>query len=74
LQVGRATAQLGVDHTTISKLLNGRVEISHVAPLRMEYLPRRDQVDTKYVRLTKQAAYDFLGDEKNSQSRKSLEA
>jgi len=36
LQVGEAAAQLGVDRTTLSKLLNGRAAISPAMALRIE--------------------------------------
>ncbi len=36
LQVGEAAAQLGVDRTTLSKVLNGRAAISPSMALRIE--------------------------------------
>jgi plasmid maintenance system antidote protein VapI len=36
LQVGEAAAQLGVDRTTLSKVLNGRAAISPAMALRIE--------------------------------------
>ena len=39
LQVGEAAAQLGVDRTTLSKVLNGRAAISPARALRVERWP-----------------------------------
>ena len=39
LQVGEAAAQLGVDRTTLSKVLNGRAAISPAMALRIVILP-----------------------------------
>lgn len=43
LQVGEAAAQLGVDRTTLSKVLNGRAAISPAMALRIERWLGRDQ-------------------------------
>ena len=42
LQVGEAAAQLGVDRTTLSKVVNGRAAISPVTALRIERWLGRD--------------------------------
>ena len=43
LQVGEAAAQLGVDRTTLSKVLNGRAAISPAMALRIERWLGRDR-------------------------------
>ena len=42
LQVGQAAAQLGIDRTTLSKVLNGRAAISPAMALRIEWWLGRD--------------------------------
>ena len=59
LQVGEAAAQLGVDRTTLSKVLNGRAAISPAMALRIERWLGRDNGGAAEVWLAKQAAYDL---------------
>jgi addiction module HigA family antidote len=59
LQVGEAVAQLGVDRTTLSKVLNGRAAISPVMALRIERWLGRDHGGAAEVWLAEQAAYDL---------------
>jgi addiction module HigA family antidote len=59
LQVGEAAAQLGVDRTTLSKVVNGRAGISPAMALRIERWLGRDHGGTAEVWLAQQAAYDL---------------
>lgn len=59
LQVGEAAAQLGVDSTTLSKVLNGRAAISPSMALRIERRLGRDHGGSAEVWLAQQAAYDL---------------
>jgi addiction module HigA family antidote len=59
LQVGEAAAQLDVDRTTLSKVLNGRASISPSMALRIERWLGRDQGGSAEVWLAQQAAYDL---------------
>jgi addiction module HigA family antidote len=59
LQVGEAAAQLDVDRTTLSKVLNGRASISPSMALRIEHWLGRDQGGSAQVWLAQQAAYDL---------------
>ena len=59
LQVGEAAAQLGVDRTTLSKVVNGRAAISPSMALRIERWPGRDHGGAAEVWLAQQAAYDL---------------
>ena len=59
LQVGEAAAQLGVDRTTLSKVLNGRAGISPSMALRIERWLERDHGGAAEVWLAQQAAYDL---------------
>jgi addiction module HigA family antidote len=59
LQVGEAAAQLGVDRTTLSKVLNGRAAISPAMALRIERWLGRDHGGSAEVWLAQQAAYDL---------------
>jgi addiction module HigA family antidote len=59
LQVGEAAAQLGVDRTTLSKLVNGRAAISASMALRIERWLGRDHGGAAKVGLPQQAAYDL---------------
>ena len=59
LQVGEAAAQLDVDRTTFSKVLNGRASISPSMALRIERWLGRDQGGSAEVWLAQQAAYDL---------------
>lgn len=58
LQVGEADAQLGVDRTTLSKVLNGRAAISPAMALRIERWLGRDRGGAAEVWLAQQTAYD----------------
>ena len=59
LQVSEAAAQLGVDRTTLSKVLNGRAAISPAMALRIERWLGRDHGGAVEVWLAQQAAYDL---------------
>jgi addiction module HigA family antidote len=59
LQVGEAAAQLGVDRTTLSKVLNGRAAISPAMALRIERWLGRDHGGAAEVWQAQQAAYDL---------------
>jgi addiction module HigA family antidote len=59
LQVGEAAAQLGVDRTTLSKVLNGRAAISPAMALRIERWLGRDRGGAAEVWLAQQTAYDL---------------
>ena len=59
LQVGEAAAQLGVDRTTLSKVVNGRAAITPSMALRIERWLGRDHGGAAEVWLAQQAAYDL---------------
>lgn len=59
LQVGEAAAQLGVDRTTLSKVLNGRAAISPAMALRIERWLGRDHGGAAEVWIAQQAVYDL---------------
>ncbi|MGI9134948.1 MAG: HigA family addiction module antitoxin [Rhodoferax sp.] len=59
LQVGEAANQLGVDRTTLSKVLNGRAAISPSMALRIERWLGRDHGGAAEVWLAQQTAYDL---------------
>jgi len=59
LQVGEAAAQLGVDRTTLSKVVNGRAAISPSMALRIERWLGCDHGGAAEVWLAQQAAYDL---------------
>ena len=59
LQVGEAAAQLDVDRTTLSKVLNGRASISPLMALRIERWLGRNRGGSAEVWLAQQAAYDL---------------
>ena len=59
LQVGEAAAQLGVDRTTLSKVLNGRAAISPAMALRIERWLGVEHGGSAEVWLAQQAAYDL---------------
>jgi addiction module HigA family antidote len=59
LQVGEAAAQLGVDRTTLSKVLNGRAAISPAMALRIERWLGREHGGSAEVWLAQQASYDL---------------
>ena len=59
LQIGEAAAQLGVDRTTLSKVLNGRASISPAMALRIERWLGRSRGGAAEVWLTQQTAYDL---------------
>lgn len=59
LQVGEAAAQLRVDRTTLSKVINGRAAISPAMALRIERWLGRDHGGAAEVWLAEQAAYDL---------------
>ena len=59
LQIGEAAAQLGVDRTTLSKVLNGRAAISPAMALRIERWLGRDHGGAAEVWLDQQAAFDL---------------
>lgn len=57
--MGEAAAQLGVDRTTLSKVLNGRAAISPAMALRIERWMGRDHGGAAEVWLAQQTAYDL---------------
>ena len=59
LQISDAAAQLGVDRTTLSKVLNGRAAISPSMALRIERWLGRDHGGAAEVWLAQQTAYDL---------------
>ncbi len=59
LQVSEAAVQLGVDRTTLSKVLNGRAAISPAMALRIERWLGSDLGGAAEVWLTQQAGYDL---------------
>ena len=59
LQVGEAAAQLGVDRTMLSKVLNGRSSISPAMAIRIERWLGRDHGGAAEVWVAQQAAYDL---------------
>jgi addiction module HigA family antidote len=59
LQVSEAVAQLGVDRTTLSKVLNGRAAISPAMALRIERWLGRGRGGAAEVWLAQQTAYDL---------------
>ena len=59
LQVGEAAAQLGVDRTALSKIVNGRAAINPSMALRIERWLGRDHGGAAEVWLAQQAAYDL---------------
>jgi addiction module HigA family antidote len=59
LQVGEAAGQLGVDRTTLSKVLNGRSAISPAMALRIERWLGRDRGGAAEQWLAQQTAYDL---------------
>lgn len=59
LQVSEVAAQLGVDRTTLSEVLNVRVAISPALALRIERWLGRDHGGAAEVWLAKQSAYDL---------------
>ena len=72
LQVGEAAAQLGVDRTTLSKVVNGRAAISPSMALRIEHWLGRDHGGAAEVWLAPQAAYDLWQARVAAKSSKSL--
>lgn len=59
LQVGEAAAQLGVDRTSLSKVLNGQAAISPAMALRIERWLGSDQGGAAEVWLAAQGAHDL---------------
>ena len=59
LQVSEAAAQLGVDRTTLSKVLNGRAAISPAMALRIERWLGRDHGGAAVVWIAPQTAFDL---------------
>lgn len=59
LQVGEAATQLGVDRTTLSKVLNGRAAISPMMALRIERWRGRERGGAAEQWLAQQTAYDL---------------
>jgi len=59
LQVSEVAAQLGVDRTTLSKVLNGRAAVSPSMALRIERWLGRDHGGAAEVWLAQQAAFDL---------------
>lgn len=59
LSVGEAAAQLGVDRTTLSKVLNGRAAISPSMALRIEHWLGRERGGAAEMWLAQQTAFDL---------------
>ena len=59
LQINEAAVQLGVDRTTLSKILNGRAAISPAMALRIERWLGRDRGGAAELWLAQQIAYDL---------------
>jgi len=59
LSVSEAAVQLGVDRTTLSKVLNGRASISPAMALRIERWLGRNNGGAAEVWLDQQTAYDL---------------
>ena len=57
--MSEAAAQLGVDRTTLSKVLNGRAAVSPAMALRLERWLGRDHGGAAEVWLAQQGAYDL---------------
>lgn len=72
LQVGEAAAQLGVDRTTLSKVLNARASITPSMALRIERWLGRDHGGAAEVWLTQQSAYDLWQARRETKASKSL--
>jgi len=72
LQVGEAAAQLGVDRTTLSKVLNGRAAISPAMALRIERWLGRNRGGAAEVWLGQQMAYDLWQARKAAKASKAL--
>ena len=72
LQVGEAASQLGVDRTTLSKVLNGRAAISPALALRIERWLGRDHGGAAEVWLAQQTAYDLWHARVNMKKTKAL--
>ena len=72
LKVAEAAAQLDVDRTTLSKVLNGRAAISPAMALRIERWLGREHGGSAEVWLAQQAAYDLWQARKAVKASKSL--
>ena len=72
LQIGVAADQLGVDRTTLSKVLNGRSAITPVMALRIERWLGRDHGGAAEVWLAQQTAYDLWQARKATKASKAL--
>lgn len=72
LQVGEAAAQLGVDRTTLSKVINGRAAISPSMALRIERWLGRDHGGAAEVWLAQQTNYDLWQARQIAKTTKSL--
>ena len=59
MQINEAAVQLGVDRTTLSKILNGRAAISPAMALRIERWLGRDRGGAAELWLAQQTAYDL---------------
>lgn len=72
LTVSEAAAQLGVDRTTLSKVLNGRASISPAMALRIERWLGRNNGGAAEVWLDQQTAYDLWQARQTAKSSKTL--
>lgn len=70
--MNEAAAQLGVDRTTLSKVLNGRASISPAMALRIERWLGRDNGGAAEVWLDQQTAYDLWQARQIAKSSKTL--
>ena len=72
LTVGEAASQLGVDRTTLSKVLNGRASISPAMAVRIERWLGRDNGGAAEVWLDQQTAYDLWQARQTAKSSRTL--
>lgn len=72
LQVGEAALQLGVDRTTLSKVINGRAAISPAMALRIERWLGRDHGGAAEIWLAQQTAHDLWNARQVAKASKTL--
>lgn len=72
LQVSEAAVQLGVDRTTLSKVLNARAAISPSMALRIERWLGRDHGGAAEVWLAQQTAFDLWQARQETKASKAL--
>ncbi len=72
LSVADAAVQLGVDRTTLSKVINGRAAVSPAMALRIERWLGREHGGAAEVWLAQQTAYDLWQARKAAKASKAL--